>query len=236
MAKVTDAKPEHRSYAARVPEDIRDRLTGEELKHRCEYAARIYDTAPQTQDGRGMMRHADKILRSLPLAEFLEQKEYWYKIAGGLEGSAADDAYGVATNLRTDNAYPAGMREAAESRLHGLAAGYPDADLDVILDHGHKGMEKAKAGAPKRKARPGEGYCQFCGDVVKGESYIKGSAHWGGACLRGNGRAAVEKAVSQARAELDRKTADLRKELNAYKAQIAADYRAAGRPVPPGFL
>lgn len=86
------------------------------------------------------------------------------------------------------------------------------------------------------KARPGEGYCMFCGDVVKGTEYVKGSPHWGGKCIKSNSRAALDKAISDARTTLDGKAAALRNELNAYKAQIAADYTAANRPIPPGFL
>ena len=46
----------------------------------------------------------------------------------------------------------------------------------------------------------------------------------------------LEKAVQSATTDLDERISDLRKELNAYKAQIAADYVAANKPVPPGFL
>jgi hypothetical protein len=241
MAKITDVPSGNaRSHAERVPEDIRDRLTGEELRHRSEYVAHLHETAPLTGEaGRAITKHADRILRSLPLAEFLDQKEHWYEIADGLQGSAADDVYGAITKLRRDNVYPAGMQEAAESKRHGLAAGYLDADLDVILGRKDEQGNYAaveKANAPKRKARPGEGYCQFCGDVVKGSEYIKGSAHWGGVCLKRSNHDGLEKAVRVATDALDVRAAELRKELAAYKAQIAADYAAAGRPVPPGFL
>src|ERR1700691_1361673 len=132
MAKVTDAKPEHRSYAERVPEDIRERLTGEELKHRAEYAAHLHDTAPQGEAGQAMMKHADRVLRSIPLAEYLQRREELYELADSTnDPQTHSEILGAIPKLDKANVYPAGLQDAAENVFRGLAGNYPDADVDL---------------------------------------------------------------------------------------------------------
>jgi hypothetical protein len=204
MAKPTSVPAEHRSHAERVPEDIRDRLTDEELIHRSQYAAHLYDTAPHGEAGRAMMRHADRILRALPLAELIERRKELYEAADSMRNASdASDIHRAIAKLDKDNVYPSGMREAGEKIVHnGLAANYPDADLHAIL-----GREAEKAKAPKLSG------------ATPVEKALRDTA-----------------SLSAGYADVKRRTDDLRKEINAYKAKIVKDYQAANMPIPPGFL
>jgi hypothetical protein len=134
MAKLTDAKPEHRGYAERIPEDIRERLPGEELRYRAEYAAHLHDTAPMGEAGQAMMKHADRVLRSLPLAEFLQRRKELYELAEGTnDPQTHHELIAAVTALGKANRYPAGLQEAGEKVLGGLACNYADADIDLIM-------------------------------------------------------------------------------------------------------
>ena len=213
MAKLTDAKPEHRGYAERIPEDIRERLPGEELRYRAEYAAHLHDTAPMGEAGQAMMKHADRVLRSLPLAEFLQRRKELYELAESTnDPHTHHELIAAVTALGKANCYPAGLQEAGESIFRGLGCNFSDADIDLIM------------GYPRGSSvDPIQLNYQQTGIVEKATAGRRGAT-------------SLEKAVHVATADLDARIANLRKAIDAEKARIAKAYADANQPLPRGFL
>jgi hypothetical protein len=138
MAKVSDAAVAHRSVAERVPEAIRTRMPQEELRHRSEHVFRIEESAPSTGEARtALLAHARKVLRSLPVGEFIRRKKELHDIAMSLPAGGFDspmqEMMRAGSELDKTNSYPAGLVTACENRLLGKAPSYPEADIDQIL-------------------------------------------------------------------------------------------------------
>lgn len=238
MATLDDVAPEHRSVASRIKH--LDKLPAEEARHRAAHVYRLEKNSPLTGEGQRLtLAHTSRILSSPPVGEYLAQLKHYNDLAnqmgngdGDILSNPAHQMRNAAADLKAKCQFPPGLVEACEQRLLGKnPAGWDECDLDAVLGIGQ--AEKSKAEAPERKARLGEGFCQFCGQVVKGTDYVKGSAHWGGKCIssRGN-RGEVEKSIKAAEKALDKRANDLRKEIDAYKTKIATAYATAGRPIP----
>ena len=127
MASVAQVSAAHRSVAERVPAAIRQRLPAEELRYRASYAHRIESGSPQTGEARtAFLRLSRKILNSIPIREYIEQRARlreltlaWVGLAMlGWRGwlTCPDDRSGLATM-----AIPAGSGHTARPHRSGRA-------------------------------------------------------------------------------------------------------------------
>jgi len=150
MANLEDIREDHRSVASRMKH--LETMPAEEARHRAAHVARLEEKAPLTGEGRDLMRaHASRMLRSLPVGEYLAKLKHYHETANAMPGGSIDspahELRAAAAKLRGDNQYPPGLVNACEERLLGKSPEY-DCDLDAVLDIGQ--AEKAKAGAPHR--------------------------------------------------------------------------------------
>jgi len=136
MARISDVKREHRQLAMRIPGDIRQRMPAEELRHRLKHVERIQENAPHGRAGTALRHRANRMLRAIPLREYLERKRQLNELIGDAPGgidSPAEEYRALSARLDEDNVYPESLKTAADRRLTGASVPYPDADLDAIL-------------------------------------------------------------------------------------------------------
>lgn len=126
--------------ARRVPEKIAERLTDEEMRHRCEYAWNLEQRTPGSGEARNLMlNHATAILRALPVREAVEHYNDLHHLASRMPNSGLDspaaDLRSAAAQIKEDNKYPPDLWNCAVKRLNGVSNVYYDgADLNAILD------------------------------------------------------------------------------------------------------
>jgi hypothetical protein len=149
------------------------------------------------EGGQVMRTHAQRLLDSLPIREFIDRHKQLLDIANSLPAGGIDspshEMRQAARKLEQEQEYAPGLLRACEHRLLGQEHSYDECDLDLVL--GLK-AEKAMVAAPRSNSD------------------------------------AIAKSVKDAMAAHDKRLQDLRKEIDDYKAQIAADYAKAGKPIP----
>jgi hypothetical protein len=208
MAKISDIPAEHRSVASRMKH--LETMPAEEARHRAAHVARLEEKTPLTGEGRALMQaHSSRILRSLPVAEYLAKLKHYHETANAMPGggidSPAHELRAAAAKLRGENQFPPGLVSACEERLLGKSPEY-DCDLDAVLGIGQ--AEKDSTNLPE----------------LSGRTPIEKAVN--------EAMASLDRKTSGLRKEINA----FKTELNAYKAQIAADYIRAKQPIPSGFL
>lgn len=183
-----------------------ERMPAEEARHRAAHVARLEEHAPMTGEGRTLAMG-----HATRLLQAIPVREYLDQLASYHEAASALPHHPAPGEIGLG---PAGemMRAGTEfKQAHVYVPGLVDA-----CDRRLTGKE------------PNFDGCDI--DAVLGIGETEK------ATAPRRGASPVEKAVHSATADLDRRIANLRKDINAYKAQIAADYKAANRPLPRDFL
>lgn len=154
MADIAKLPAEHRGTARRVPEKHRQRMTDAELAYRAKHVSQLEDKAPHGEPGNASRRYAAALLRAMPLREFIDKYRHLGEVAHGVSSSdAAFDFRQAQNQLREENPYPHGLREAAERRLagkDGMHTELSNDELDSML--GREPVTKAKSELERKQA------------------------------------------------------------------------------------
>lgn len=199
MAKANDLPAGQRGYAKRIPADLLNKLTPEELRLRAREAARIEADADITSDPEGkagLNALARSYLTAMPIKDYLADKARLTQ--GALSAPSLDIKYAYNQSLAAlneNNRYPHDLLIAAEKRSMGeeVPDSYGVEDIDAIM--GLPDSQAEKSAAKSQKARVSK-TVQACIDRE------------------------VAKEVARLKAEED----ELRRDIAAFKARQKRDY------------
>jgi hypothetical protein len=134
MASVSSLPAHLKSTGARIDDKLRDRLSAAELRARSEYAALLYDKADAQgqppEHTRYLQAEARKVLRSLPVLEFVKEMHDLSILIGQSPAAIQGDGYSIAglhrarrSQLKDANEYPPGLADAVDAAILGRPIG-----------------------------------------------------------------------------------------------------------------
>jgi hypothetical protein len=134
MARVEDVPVHHRKHAAKVPASMLKRLSAAELRYRCAHVAALTDRAnslPVPESRLALHEHARKILRSDPVAEYVEEHKRRNELLRGAPGHLFHTYQEMMLDHRDSHEHPPGLVAATEKHLLGQPI-IGDAELATV--------------------------------------------------------------------------------------------------------
>jgi hypothetical protein len=122
MASITIIPANQRGIAARIEGKLRERPGPADLQARAGYAARLFDKTEgqQAEHFRYLQAEARKVLRSVPVLEYVQQTRDLTQLANQSPSTVMGDGLSIAglhrasrARLREANAYPPGLVDAS---------------------------------------------------------------------------------------------------------------------------